>query len=453
MNPVLMIFLLVSLMAFGIIAIRRWPDHAFWIIIILLFDPSGHLTVYFGKDALGGFHYQDFLFVLAFVPLISSKVEVKHLLHFRPFLIVLGVQLLFLLYHVFVFGYWQPGKGWDYLVRYVLVRERMSVFGFLLIIPSFVMARRNLSILVDVLGWSSLVVFILFFLTVFTDFEFVPVWQAERYRGTGIMRYFMYSAGLTDMLLPLTFFVLSRKINYRYRQLLYTATVLFVIAVMLSLTKSNYINLAGLVVGSLFLYYRYYRASLTGLLGMLLGPGLALLVLMYAMFPEYPGLVWRQVEDLWLFISGDAYTSGVVEGRLLNQWPAHLAIIEQHPWFGTGADFAGHFSLRFDPSDYEVTDLPITGHLAMYGFVGLAIYSLLYVQLWRYLVQGYKTMKRSVLHVNEVDMAFFFVVFAWMIKTFVFKPNYLFNELTTGTLLINLYAGILIALLYRNIKT
>jgi hypothetical protein len=39
-----------------------------------------------------------------------------------------------------------------------------------------------------------------------------------------------------------------------------------------------------------------------------------------------------------------------------------------------------------------------------------------------------------------------------MVKTFFFKPNYLFNELTTGTLHINLYAGILAALLYRQSK-
>ncbi|MGQ1889282.1 hypothetical protein ACT29H_02450 [Thermophagus sp. OGC60D27] len=453
MSLSLLILLVISLMAIGIFAVLRWPDHAFWLIIVFLFDPSGHLSVLFGKEALGGFYYQDFLYVMAFIPLFSSKVRVKSLLSYRPFLVLLGVQLLFLLYHLFVFGYWQPGKGWNYLIRYVMVRERMSVFGFLLIIPVFVMARRNLSMFVGFLIWTTLIVYTLFFITILTNADLVPVWQAERYRGTGIMRYSLFSAGLTDMLVPLAFYIVAGKVNYRFRTLLVVATGLFALGMMLSLTKSNYINLLGLLVGALFLYYRYYNISLSGITGMLSGFGMILLLLMLMLFPEYPGLVWRQAKDLWLFISGDAYTSGVVEGRILNQWPAHLALIDQHPWLGTGADFSEFFSLRFDPSDYEVTDLPITGHLAMYGFIGLGIYSLFYVQMWRFLIMGYKKFKSKVVHINEVDMAFFFVVFAWMVKTFFFKPNYLFNELTTGTLQINLYAGILAALLYRQSKS
>ena len=452
MNPLLLLLLILTLAAIGVFVILRWPDHAFWLTIVLLFDPSGHLSVFLSKEALGGFYYQDFFFFLAFVPLFSSKVSVKPLLHYRPFLLLLGVQILFLLYHVLVFGYWQPAKGWGYVMRYVLVRERMSVFGFLLIIPVFVMARRRLSLLVDILVWTSLIVYILYFVTLLTGVELVPVWQAERYKGTGIMRYSLYSAGLTDMLVPLTFFLIARKVDYRFRKIIIAATVLVIMSVMLSLTKSNYLNLFGLLVGALFLYYRFYKIHITGIVFKLTGFGIILLLLMLQFFPEYPGLVVRQVKDLWLFLSGDAYTSGVVEGRLQNQWPAHLALISQHPWLGTGANFSDYFSLRFDPSDYEVTDLPITGHLAMYGFVGLTIYSLFYFQLWRWLVAGYKEFRSKIRTINEVDLAFYFVVFALMVKTFFFKPNYLFNELTTGTLHINLYAGILAALLYRQSK-
>ncbi|MFW5754630.1 MAG: hypothetical protein ACOCV9_07485, partial [Marinilabiliaceae bacterium] len=178
--------------------------------------------------------------------------------------------------------------------------------------------------------------------------------------------------------------------------------------------------------------------------------GLGVLVLVVLAFPEYPGIVWRQVQDLWLFITGDAYTSGMAEGRLVNQWPAHWAMIVDRPFFGTGVNFSQFFSMRFHPSDYEVTDLPITGHLAMYGIAGLAVYSLFYIQLWRHVVKGYHRIKRHFHLFNELDVAVFFVVFAWMVKTFLFRPNYLFNELTTGTLLINLYAGLLLAVLFRS---
>lgn len=449
MSPFFLISMMLALTIAGFLVVRRWPDYIFWVVIVLLFDPTGHLTVYFGKEALGGFYYRDFLFALAFMPFFSPRVDKKDMLSFRPFLILLGVQIIFLLYHIFIFGYWQPGRGWGYLLRYVLIRERMTVFGFLLIVPVFMMARRKLSVLVDVLAITSLVVYLMYFITVATGIDLMPLWQAERYRGSGILRYLMFSSGLSDMLVPLSIFVLARKVDYRYKNLLYTATLLMLLSVLLSLTKSSYINIAGLVVASLFLYHRFYRASLQGLMTMLLGPGVVMLLLMLMVFPAYPEIVWRQVEDLWLLLFGDAYTSGVVEGRLVNQWPAHLALISQRPWFGTGAGFSDFFSMRFHPSDYEVTDLPVTGHLAMYGVVGLSIYSLLYFQMWRYLVVVFRQIKARVSDINELDVALFFVVFAWMLKTFLFKPNYLFNELTTGTLLINLYAGILVALIYR----
>lgn len=449
MSLFLLILMVLVIGSVGLIVARRWPDYFFWTVIVFLFDPTGHLTVYFGKEALGGFYYRDFLFVLAFMPFLAPDVDKKGLLAFKPLLILLGVQLLFFLYQVFIFGYWQPGRGWGYVVRYVLIRERMTVFGFLLIIPVFVMARRKLSVLVDMLVITSLAVYLMYFVSVVSGFELLPLWQAERYRGTGILRYLMFSSGLSDMLVPLSFFVLVRKVSYRYRNFLILATSLMLLAVMLSLTKSSYINVAGLAVASLFLYHRFYRASFQGVMAILLGPAFGLLLLMWAVFPQYPLLVWRQITDLWLFISGDAYTSGVVEGRLVNQWPAHMAIISQRPWFGTGAGFSDFFSLRFHPSDYEVTDLPVTGHLAMYGVVGLGIYSLLYFQMWRFTLRTYRIIKAKVSKLNEIDMALFFVVFSWMVKTFFFKPNYLFNELTTGTLLINLYAGILAALIYR----
>ncbi|MFW6267590.1 MAG: O-antigen ligase family protein [Marinilabiliaceae bacterium] len=450
MNPILLILLILSIGTTGLLIVRKWPDQAFWIILLLLFDPTGHFTVHLGKDALGGFYYRDFLFPLAFVPLFSSRVYTQEAFRFRPFQVLLGVQLIFLMYQIFVYGYWQSGEGWEYVFRYVLVRERMSVFGFMLIIPVFVMARRNLSFLVDLLVISTVIIYVLYFITILGGPEMLPVWQAERYRGTGILRYAMYSSGLTEMLIPLTFFVWARGIPYRYRIHLFFGSVMVVAAILLSLTKSSYIALAGLMAGSFFLYIRLYGSSLTKMAKVTTAGGLGVLVLVVLAFPEYPGIVWRQVQDLWLFITGDAYTSGMVEGRLVNQWPAHWAMIVERPFFGTGVNFSQFFSMRFHPSDYEVTDLPITGHLAMYGIAGLAVYSLFYIQFWRYVVKGYHRIKRHFHLFNELDVAIFFVVFAWMVKTFLFRPNYLFNELTTGTLLINLYAGLLLAVLFRS---
>jgi uncharacterized membrane protein YdbT with pleckstrin-like domain len=46
MSMFLLTGLLLAIAGAGLLLVNRWPDYFFWIVIVLLFDPTGHLTVY-----------------------------------------------------------------------------------------------------------------------------------------------------------------------------------------------------------------------------------------------------------------------------------------------------------------------------------------------------------------------------------------------------------------------
>ena len=162
----------------------------------------------------------------------------------------------------------------------------------------------------------------------------------------------------------------------------------------------------------------------------------------------------RLGQDIYLFLTGNPYTSGIREARLENQVPAHLGIIRQSPFFGAGADVADKYiSLKYDKSDYEISDLPVTGHLAYFGIVGILIYIIFYIQIIKVMRQLYLFLKsrmtKEFLAQNRIEIAMVFISFAFFFKTLIFRPNYLFKEITYDRFTINFFAGVMLAAFYR----
>lgn len=153
-------------------------------------------------------------------------------------------------------------------------------------------------------------------------------------------------------------------------------------------------------------------------------------------FPRYFDLAYRLSDDFYRFATGRVYTSGKQEGRLNNQIPAHFDIIRQVPYFGTGARMEYYYSMKFEESDYEVADLPLTGHLALFGVAGLLVYMLFYFQFIAIYLRVSrfvkKRMSRVYLQRHRMELAMLFMVFAFLLKTFLFRPNYLLRSWIMG---------------------
>ena len=213
----------------------------------------------------------------------------------------------------------------------------MSIFGFFVIIPVYIMAKRNMRLFVDVLVFTTAIVFTIFFIQLLAGFEIFPVMQFERYKGSGIMRYSLFSTALADYTIPLALFIFLLRIPYRYKNILYVAASLVFVSIIIALTKSVYISLFAYIFTVFFLMYKLFKYPMISLFkrGVIFSTFLGVALLLS--FPQYVDYSARLGKDIYLFLIGEPYTSGVTEARLDNQIPAHMSIIYKAPFFGAGA--------------------------------------------------------------------------------------------------------------------
>jgi len=454
MPGLLVVTLLVLLSAFFVWMVFRWPDFFFWLILILLLDPSGYFTIYFDKESWGGIYFQDILFPLLFLPVLSPKVDKSGIWKDKYFKAVLIAETIFFFYHLIVYGYIVPQNNFNDYVRYFLIRWRMSVFGWVILIPVYIMAKRKMSIFVNLLVVITAVVFTIFFIQLLAGIDIFPVMQFERYRGSGIMRYSLYSTALADYTIPLALFVFLLNIPYKYKKMLFVAAALVFVSIIISLTKSVYVSLFAYIFTVFFLMFKLFNYPFPTLLRRGFFFSSLLVITLLITFPQYVDYSIRLGQDIYLFLTGNPYTSGIREARLENQVPAHLGIIRQSPFFGAGADVADKYiSLKYDKSDYEISDLPVTGHLAYFGIVGILIYIIFYIQIIKVMRQLYLFLKsrmtKEFLAQNRIEIAMVFISFAFFFKTLIFRPNYLFKEITYDRFTINFFAGVMLAAFYR----
>lgn len=453
MSGIFLAILVILIAAFSVWGVFRWPDLFFWVFLILFLDPSGYFTIYFDKETLGGIYYQDIIFPLLFLPIFSPRVDASGIWKDKMLKMVLVAELIFFFYHLIVYGYIVPGNDLNTYVRFFLVRWRMSVFGFFVLIPVYIMAKRNMRLFVDVLVFTTVTVFAIFFIQLLAGFEIFPIMQFERYKGSGIMRYSMFSTALADYTIPLALFVFLLRIPYRYKNILYVAASMVFVSIIIALTKSVYISLFAYIFTVFFLMYKLFKYPMISLFkrGVIFSTFLGVALLLS--FPQYVDYSARLGKDIYLFLIGEPYTSGVTEARLDNQVPAHMSIIYKAPFFGAGAVSDKYSSLKYDESDYEISDLPVTGHIAYFGIVGMLIYILFYVQIIRVMRKLYLFLKRKIslefLEQNRLEIAMVFISFAFFFKTLIFRPNYLFKEITYDRVTINFFAGVMLAAFYR----
>jgi len=296
----LVVILALLLAAFFVWMVFSWPDFFFWLFLILLLDPTGYFTIYFDKESWGGLYYQDLFFPLTFLPVLSPKVDKSGIWKDKYFKAVLIAELVFFFYHVVVYGYIVPGNDFNAYVRYFLVRWRMSVFGFFILIPVYIMAKRKMSVFVDLLVVITVVVFTVFFIQLLAGIDIFPVMQFERYKGSGIMRYSLFSTGLADYTIPLALFVFLLNIPYRYKKTLYVAASLVFVSIIIALTKSVYVSLFAYIFTVFFLMYKLFNYPVMSLFrkGTLFSA--LLVVALLITFPQYLDYSVRLQPCLWL---------------------------------------------------------------------------------------------------------------------------------------------------------
>ncbi len=440
-----MLILLGILFLFVLIYSFRHPDFFYWLFLTFLFDPGGYLFAYFNKSQLSGFTYVDIFILLAFLPLLSNKVNVRDAFEDIEFRRIFYFLVFFAVYYIFIAGFIVPMHNLNYTLRYVIIREREAVFGFLLILPTYIFAKRNLKYFFYFIVITSVLTIVLFLLTTLGGMELIPIDLAERYKKTGIMRVGLYSYGFMELTITISLIVLYLKMRIKMKYLVFFAAIFTLLMLLLTLTKTYLLTQTLTIALTIFLIAIFFRISKKSIIIKFVLPLIILLGIVRITFPNYLDYGARGFSDIASLASGEKYSYGREEGRLRNL-ATHLDAIERYPVFGSGLKTTRHWNDQF--RDYDVTDLPLTGHLMRFGFVGIAIYSIYYFFLIRIVFKLIsfmrKNMFREFYEANKIELIFVIITLIYFIAKFLNFMN-LYIELTTGGFAVAFYAGLMMA--------
>lgn len=447
--------------------VTRYPVFSFYLFVTLMFDPGGLLGSYFGKSQLSGFNYIDILFFLSFIPLFSPKIEVYDIFRNRSFLVFLGVSLIFFLYHVLIFGFFISQPSFSEYFRFFLVRERQVIFGFLLIIPSYLIARQDLKLFYNFIIFSSATALFFYFGSLFSGIELVDIYKFERYKHSGIMRVGMTGEGFIKMVIPISILYYFYKVNIDYKKVSLFTGIVVLLYFGLTLTKTAYVSVIGYIISTVIFFNLIFRFDNIRLFFKVSAIGIFILVLIYIFFPNYLNYIGFAVEDILSLLVGDTtYNFGRTEGRL-NDINSFLIIIEKNPFFGPG--FGKLYSFVEETGFvYDATDVPILGNIARYGIIGILIYSITYFLIIKEIIDSILILKRiqvqKFFDENKYLIIIFIVLFSYFFTFFIFRGIQLYKELTVGNgrLILSLLTGIMFAIghklreskiIFSNLKT
>jgi hypothetical protein len=376
----LYIFLIFVFFIFSI----KWPDFMFWLAVIIFLDPGGYLQTFFPREMIGGLQRTDLTFPLLFFPLISKKVDVNIFFKSKLNIWIISFLLGFtLFYHILVYGIIAPNNFKSALE--VMQYQRLTLIGFLCIIPGYIFFLRNYLLFFKFAVISSLILMALYIITVFFNIRILPMFQEERIAGSGILRIAVLSYGFAQWFIFLGVIMIIVKLDLPFRKSVLILGFIVLGAELLTLTRRIYFFHAFQFIFILWFFQKLRKRSIINkpLIRMLLIVliGFSLLTII---FPVNFQNISTGINDTYSLITKGTDSRGQEDLRISSDIPQHLARFKESPLIGYGWDKTW-YSNNPDEGGLSANDTPLTAALGMFGILGISFFSLYYFKLIRVL--------------------------------------------------------------------
>jgi hypothetical protein len=403
----------------------------------------------FSKESLGGFNFIDFsFFTLLFILTIDPKYRSHTFFNNKMAKRIFYSLLFFAFYKIIVWGYIvPPSKTIGDFFRYTIVRERHSIFGFLFIIPVYLIAVKNLKSFFNTFVIFSFIALLLTIISSVTSFNILGITQGERYTDSGIIRHISRGYNFLNLSIPIAIIVFFSKLNIQYKNLIYINGAFAVIVVILSLTKNVYLHAFLLLITSLFILYKLRLINISTTINKLIISSFFAIACLLIISPKYLNYSVMLIDDfLSLFVAAEESEISVAR---INQIPALMSEIREHPFFGTGQGFE-QLSKIYDTNVWDATDLPILAHIMQYGLFGIFIYLLVYRNIYlliKHVIKKIIINKKRFLNSKYKHEIFVIILSVSFLISQVLKGFTIFIELTIGefTIQIMIMAALLLA--------
>ena len=218
--------------------VESFVNYLFWFLVILYTNPGAivqALHIYYITDKI---NIGDLLFVLLSVCYFINQNE--YTVFDIDFIKVRKFLLIFLVYYLVVFSVITPiwNGNLDYTLSDSVIKTRYTVYAILLSIYIYDFFKKSWDIFLKVFLYSSILVSILFILTVVLKIDILPLGSLNR-GYINVDRKLMLSEGLLPLLLPLGITVAVFNYRIKYRKLILIGFTLMCVVYVLELWRRN----------------------------------------------------------------------------------------------------------------------------------------------------------------------------------------------------------------------
>ena len=447
-----------------IMIILREPNFFFWLFLNLLFDPGGYVANFLGGNVFWRINISDVFIFFIVVCLCSRKVNWRIIYNDEFLLKFLRFLIIYAIYFFVIYGGIVPYLHNDLDYSTFLLKNRGFIYGFIILISVYVFTLQGLDYFYSITLFFAVICLSLYWITLLTGIELIPVVLIERYRDSGMMRLGMGSYGIFDLIFPIALiaYLISRKLKFqlKYKKLLYYAGIMMVLTLLITLGRRTIILIIGTVVIIVFiLSYLYRRVKISMFLKILVAAMLAILILNFTL-PNYIGYINRIGEDTYMLIKIGKDARGVGDYRVSGTGDL-LAVknaIRNNLWFGNGYTHlywvAPGYATCPRGDDYAImadaaNEVPIYYLFFGYGLIGAIIIFPLYFFMAKLFFRMSKLIKQNLFTwmENPLTLLFSIYVLLFIVSRFTFSLYNLGSDFSGS--LSYLFLGIGFALYFK----
>ena len=389
---------------------KKIVDYVFWIVFIAFTNPGGILEAIGENSADGGINVTDILFVILFSSfiIIFKKKSIDNIFYKK----IVKYLFIFLLYYLVFFAFFIPlfRNSSNYSIIEAYIKIRYAVIHFFLVIMVYEFYLRSYVIFWQVFLYSSILVIVLFIITVTTGINLLEV--REMNRGfVATKRLIMSDFGLLTLLVPMGVVVIVFKFKFKFKIKIVLASVLMFLVWILAILRR-------FIFGA-FLYFilasildNYFKQKPLIPIKNIFNIGIYLILLFFIIqlsFPKYLDAGILSVKETYNVFKYGETVSGQKDARL-GFGKSHMQnTIRKNFIFGTGFDNRWR-TKEGDNDGFEASDYPFLSAIAMFGITGLMIFLPVYIVIIKILIFDIKYLRKNSFN-NQSYEAYFVILF------------------------------------------
>lgn len=435
------LLVILLLIIFVLAASRSHPIFTFWLLINLYFDPGGYQLVWFQGNIISIINFTDIIFLLCWIPYLSTGPKKSFFQEDKYFKVFYKLMSLFLFYFVIIYGYIIPqinGRN-DFLT--FIIKSRLYFMAFLLIKPLYYFVKKGLAINFKLIIYIATICLTLYFVSLLTNINLIPIARGDRYVNSGIIRITMWNYGLFDWVLNLAIIILILKIRIQNKKLLLYSGLLMATSIILTLTRRELVGRVYSVFLLLILIYYIFKNQRKIRIQRIIIPVTLLFGLIFITFPQYIQYANNEYKSLGTLISKGTDREGNVDYRLAGTGDviAMKKLIKENIFFGIGFTRYSYDDLTsFRDLDnplaglYAGGELPYLGSLGKMGIIGLIFFLPIYILILSLTFKLIRVLRKinlnKVIRENLYDLIFVLFSITFIINKFTFNLFNLFVE-------------------------